>query len=187
MTAANNRPQSISYIGLEYGFRKESLSLKRLLQLLLILLLLFSSGLCEALVDGDVAITEDILVEYGYDYSECDEVALYLHAFEELPPNYLTKAEARSMGWDSRSGNLWTVAPGMSIGGDRFGNREGSLPEARGRNWYECDVNYFGGYRGAERLLFSSDGLIYYSGDHYQNFELLYEGWYWADGRYRYD
>ena len=48
-------------------------------------------------------------------------------------------------------------------------------------------MNYFGGYRGAERLLFSSDGLIYYSGDHYQNFELLYEGWYWADGRYRYD
>ena len=158
-----------------------------LLFLLSLALFLFPCGLCEALVDGDVAITDECLVEYGCDYSDSDEVALYLHVFEELPPNYLTKAEARSLGWDSRSGNLWSVAPGMSIGGDRFGNREGNLPEARGRNWYECDVNYFGGYRGAERLLFSNDGLIYYSGDHYQSFELLYEGWYWSDGWYYWD
>lgn len=158
-----------------------------LLFLLSLALFLFPCGLCEALVDGDVAITDECLVEYGCDYSDSDEVALYLHAFEELPPNYLTKAEARSLGWDSRSGNLWSVAPGMSIGGDRFGNREGNLPEARGRNWYECDVNYFGGYRGAERLLFSNDGLIYYSCDHYQSFELLYEGWYWSDGWYYWD
>lgn len=158
-----------------------------LLFFLSLALFLFPCGLCEALVDGDVAITDECLVEYGCDYSDSDEVALYLHASEELPPNYLTKAEARSLGWDSRSGNLWSVAPGMSIGGDRFGNREGNLPEARGRNWYECDVNYFGGYRGAERLLFSNDGLIYYSGDHYQSFELLYEGWYWSDGWYYWD
>ena len=158
-----------------------------LLFFLSLALFLFPCGLCEALVDGDVAITDECLVEYGCDYSDSDEVALYLHAFEELPPNSPTKAEARSLGWDSRSGNLWSVAPGMSIGGDRFGNREGNLPEARGRNWYECDVNYFGGYRGAERLLFSNDGLIYYSGDHYQSFELLYEGWYWSDGWYYWD
>ena len=118
-------------------------------------------------------------MEYGQWYSEPDEVALYLHAFAELPFNYLTKSEARSLGWDSASGNLWDVAPGMSIGGDRFGNREGLLPDARDRTWYECDVNYQGGYRGAERLLFSDDGLIYYSGDHYASCELLYDGWYW--------
>ena len=91
------------------------------------------------------------------------------------------------MGWDSASGNLWGVAPGMSIGGDRFGNREGLLPDARSRQWYECDVNYEGGYRGAERLLFSNDGLIYYSGDHYGSCELLYDGWYWSDGWYLWD
>ena len=75
----------------------------------------------------------------------------------------------------------------MSIGGDRFGNREGLLPDARSRQWYECDVNYEGGYRGAERLLFSNDGLIYYSGDHYGSCELLYDGWYWSDGWYLWD
>lgn len=153
--------------------------MKRLwLYLLTLILLLIPCGLAEPLVEGDVAITDELCVEYGYDYSDPDEVALYLHAFEELPPNYITKDEARSLGWDSRRGNLWDVAYGMSIGGDRFGNREGLLPDARNRLWYECDVNYWGGYRGAERLLFSSDGLIYYSNDHYQTYQLLYEGWY---------
>lgn len=154
--------------------------MKRLLSLLLILCLALGCAFAEVLVEGDVAITDALLVEYGQWYSEPDEVALYLHAFSELPFNYLTKSEARELGWDSASGNLWDVAPGMSIGGDRFGNREGLLPDARGRTWYECDVNYQGGYRGAERLLFSDDGLIYYSGDHYQSFELLYDDWYWA-------
>lgn len=62
----------------------------------------------------------------------------------------------------------------MSIGGDRFGNYEGALPEAEGRTWKECDVNYQGGYRGSERLLYSSDGLIFYTADHYQTFTQLY-------------
>ena len=153
--------------------------MKRLLSLLLILCLAIGGAFAEVLVEGDVAITDELLVEYGQWYSEPDEVALYLHAFAEMPFNYLTKSEARSLGWDSASGNLWDVAPGMSIGGDRFGNREGLLPDARSRQWYECDVNYQGGYRGAERLLFSDDGLIYYSGDHYASCELLYDGWYW--------
>ncbi len=153
--------------------------MKRLLSLLLILCLAIGGAFAEVLVEGDVAITDKLLVEYGQWYSEPDEVALYLHAFAELPFNYLTKSEARELGWDSASGNLWEVAPGMSIGGDRFGNREGLLPDARDRTWYECDVNYQGGYRGAERLLFSDDGLIYYSGDHYASCELLYDGWYW--------
>lgn len=152
---------------------------KRLLSLLLLLCLAIGGAFAEVLLEGDVAITDKLLVEYGQWYSEPDEVALYLHAFAELPFNYLTKSEARSLGWDSASGNLWDVAPGMSIGGDRFGNREGLLPDARDRTWYECDVNYQGGYRGAERLLFSDDGLIYYSGDHYASCELLYDGWYW--------
>ena len=157
---------------------------KRLLSLLLILCLAIGGAFAEVLVEGDVAITDKLLVEYGQWYSEPDEVALYLHTFEELPFNYLTKSEARELGWDSAAGNLWEVAPGMSIGGDRFGNREGLLPDARGRTWYECDVNYQGGYRGPERLLFSDDGLIYYSGDHYASCELLYDGWYWSDGMY---
>ena len=107
-------------------------------------------------------------------YSSPEEVALYLHLYGCLPGNYLTKQEAKALGWNSSEGNLWEVAEGMSIGGDRFGNREGLLPEKEDRIWYECDVNYAGGYRGAERLLYSSDGLIYYTDDHYQSYTCLY-------------
>lgn len=106
--------------------------------------------------------------------TEAGEVALYLHLYGHLPDNYLTKQEAEALGWDSSRGNLWEVAPGCCIGGNRFGNYEGALPDADGRKWYECDVNYEGGYRGAERLLYSSDGLIYYTADHYETFELWY-------------
>lgn len=115
-----------------------------------------------------------LTVEKGQPYSSKDEVALYLHEYGELPPNYLTKKEAQALGWDSSKGNLWEVAPQMSIGGDVFGNREGLLPKKNGRTWYECDVNYQGGFRGAERILYSSDGLIYYTDDHYESFTRLY-------------
>ena len=157
---------------------------KRILALLLVLALLLANfcALAEVLVDEYSAMTEDVYVEYDCDYSTPEEVALYLHVFEELPPNYITKDEARKLGWDSSAGNLWDVAPGCSIGGDRFGNREGLLPKG---SWYECDVNYAGGYRGAERLLFSEDGMICYSGDHYNSYEVLYESWYYEDGFYR--
>lgn len=160
--------------------------MKRILITLLALLLLFvNAGLAdvlpvtgEILVDGDYVLTDDFDLEYGMDYSTPEEVALYLYVFCELPPNYLTKSEARSLGWVSSEGNLWDVAYGMSIGGDVFGNREGLLPDEPGRTWYECDVNYEGGYRQGERLLFSDDGLICYSPDHYNSYTLLYEGWY---------
>lgn len=162
--------------------------LKRLLCLLMMLaLLLCSWAMGEALVDGDVAVTGELLVEYGYDYISDEEVALYLHAFEELPPNYITKNEARDLGWDGNGNHLWQLSYGYSIGGDKFGNREGLLPKAKGRQYYECDVNFDDGKRGAERLVFSNDGLIYYTADHYNSFELVYDGWYYEDGRYRWD
>lgn len=107
-------------------------------------------------------------------YTSPEDVALYLHTYGELPGNFLTKSEAEKKGWVADKGNLWEVTDHMSIGGDRFGNREGVLPDADGRKWYECDVNYQGGFRGAERLLYSSDGLIYYSGDHYKTASRLY-------------
>ena len=115
------------------------------------------------------AITED-----GH-YTAPQDVADYLHQFGHLPDNFITKNEARDLGWDSQEGNLDEVAPGMSIGGDSVGNREGRLPKEKGRKYYECDVNYEGGYRGGERIVYSSDGLIFYTGDHYESFEQLYE------------
>lgn len=155
--------------------------MKRLLSVLLfawLTICLVFSATGEALVDECFAMTDEIEVEWGMDYFTPGEVALYLYAFGELPPNYLTKEEARDMGWVSNKGNLWEIGEGLTIGGDVFGNREGLLPDAKGRTWYECDVNYFGGFRGSERLVFATDGLIYYTGDHYETFDMLYDGWY---------
>lgn len=106
----------------------------------------------------------------GESYSNLQNVVDYLHLYEELPPNYLTKKEAQALGWEASEGNLWEVAPDMSIGGDHFGNFEGLLPEKTDRRYKEADINYKGGYRGGERLVFSTDGLYYYTEDHYESF-----------------
>lgn len=117
--------------------------------------------------------TEKTLDRNG-SYTAKEDVALYLHLYGKLPSNFLTKSEAQALGWDSSKGNLDKVAPGKSIGGDTFGNREGLLPAKSGRRYYECDIGYKGGYRGSERIIYSNDGLIYYTADHYASFTLLY-------------
>ena len=107
------------------------------------------------------------------EYCSKGEVAEYVRKFGgALPKNYITKARARALGW--RGGPLEPFAPGKSIGGDRFGNYEGLLPSAKGRTWYEADANYRGGNRGAERVVYSNDGLIYYTRDHYKTFTQLH-------------
>ena len=106
-------------------------------------------------------------------YNSAEDVALYLACYGRLPDNYITKEEARELGWTG--GSVEQVAPGCAIGGDRFGNREGILPAAEGRSYYECDIDTIGrSSRGAKRLVFSDDGLIYYTEDHYESFSLLY-------------
>lgn len=107
-------------------------------------------------------------------YTTKKEVAEYIHEYGHLPSNFITKKEAKKLGWVSSEGNLDEVAPGMSIGGDYFGNYEGLLPEADGRDYYECDIDFDGTYRNAKRIIYSTDGLIYYTEDHYESFELLY-------------
>ena len=108
-------------------------------------------------------------------YTAKEDVALFLHTYGRLPDNFITKAEARSLGWDG--GSLEPYAPGKSIGGDRFGNYEGLLPEKAGRSYTECDVDTRGApSRDAKRIVFSNDGLIYYTEDHYESFILLYGG-----------
>ncbi len=107
-------------------------------------------------------------------YTSKNDVALYIHTYGKLPGNYITKQQAQALGWDNQSGNLNQVVPGMSIGGDRFGNYEGQLPKAKGRKYYECDIDYKKGRRNAKRIVFSNDGLIYYTEDHYNSFEKLY-------------
>ena len=116
----------------------------------------------------------EVLIDENGTYTDPYLVAEYIHKYNKLPSNYLTKNEARELGWESDKGNLWEVTDEMSIGGDKFGNREGLLPEKDGRIYYECDVNYKGGYRGAERIVYSNDGLIFYTNDHYESFTQLY-------------
>lgn len=106
-------------------------------------------------------------------YTSKDDVALYIHTYGHLPSNFVTKSEARKKGWEG--GSLEDYFPGCSIGGDVFGNREGILPTKKGRTYYECDIDTKGKKsRGAKRIVFSNDGLIYYTEDHYETFTLLY-------------
>ena len=113
------------------------------------------------------------LLDISGSYTSKEDVALYIHQYGKLPDNFITKAEARSYGWDG--GSVEPYAPGKCIGGDRFGNYEGLLPDAPGRTWTECDIDTLGGgSRGAKRIVFSNDGLIYYTHDHYETFDLLY-------------
>ena len=115
---------------------------------------------------------DPVLDEYG-SYTSKEDVALYIYTYGCLPQNFITKDQARQAGWNG--GSLEPYCPGMCIGGDSFGNREGLLPKAQGRSWTECDINTLGAdSRGAERIVFSNDGLIYYTGDHYESFTLLY-------------
>lgn len=128
--------------------------------------------------EADTNAEEQIEQESGLDeegeYTSRDDVALYLDLYHHLPSNFITKKEAKALGWESQKGNLGEVAPGKSIGGDYFGNYEGILPEAEGREYHECDIDSEGGYRGAKRIVYSNDGLIYYTEDHYETFTLLY-------------
>ena len=117
----------------------------------------------------------DPVIEIAEDgtYTTKEDVSLYLHVYGRLPDNFITKSEARKLGWTS--GGLDKYAPGMCIGGDRFGNYEGILPD--GYKYYECDIDTLHQKsRGAKRLVFTYEGTIYYTDDHYSTFELLYEG-----------
>ena len=118
--------------------------------------------------EGNAAVDED-----GW-YTSKEEVALYIHLYERLPENYVTKKEAEEAGWHGGNVERYT-GEGTAIGGSRFGNREGLLPEEQGRTYTECDIDTPGSNsRGAKRIVFSNDGLIYYTEDHYESFELLY-------------
>ena len=142
---------------------------RRIAALLCALLLTLAAlpGLAETIT---VYASQHPVTEDGW-YDTMEEVCVYLDDYGALPGNYITKNEAKKLGWVSSQGNLWKVAKGKSIGGDRFGNYEGLLPEAQGRSYTECDIGFDGGYRGGERVIFSNDGLLFYTQDHYASFD----------------
>ena len=103
-------------------------------------------------------------------YTTKEDVALYIHTYGKLPPNFITKKAAQKLGWEG--GSLEPYAPGKCIGGNYFGNYEGILPEG---NYKECDIDTLGKKsRGAKRIIYSDDGRIYYTEDHYKSFTQLY-------------
>ena len=105
---------------------------------------------------------------------EPQAIADYLFTYGKLPDNFITKKEAQELGWDSTRHYVSDVAPGKSIGGDRFGNYEGVLPKVKGRTYYEADCYYTKGKRTAERIVYSSDGHVWYTEDHYVTFTELF-------------
>ena len=165
--------------------------MKRILALLLVLVMAFGLLACDVMPEAvpeethsqTAAPVESIIDEPGESepeslldpdgwYYSAEDVALYLVTYGELPSNFITKNEARDLGWEG--GSVEKYLEGAAIGGDKFGNREGILPKADGRQYYECDIDTDGqNSRGARRLVYSNDGLIYYTEDHYESFILL--------------
>ena len=114
----------------------------------------------------DAPAGEEASLDEDGSYTSAADVALYLHAYGRLPANFITKAEAEQAGWPG--GSLEKYCPGKCIGGDRFGNREGLLPDG---DYIECDLNTLGAdERGAERLVFTEEGEYYHTEDHYASF-----------------
>ena len=149
------------------------MKMKRFLTFILAILLLATTAACGPQQTAEDASprtqADDRLPEYGEYYYDVENVVLYLTAYDELPPNYITKNQARKLGWEG--GSVERYQQGAAIGGDTFGNREGLLPEAPGRHYTECDIDTDGyGSRGARRLIFSDDGLFFYTSDHYESF-----------------
>lgn len=136
----------------------------------LMLLISVSCTSSEApVIEKDTSAAEEIQEEQSY--YNLEDVVLYLKTYNKLPPNYITKKQARELGWNSDEGNLWEVSEGAVIGGDVFRNREGLLEEKPNRVYYEADINYKGGYRGPERIVYSNDGVYFYTKDHYKTFQ----------------
>lgn len=126
-------------------------------------------------IDMTDELEDELIVEIDSDeiWDLTDEKIIipYLKKHQRLPDYYITKGEARKLGWVASDGNLCEVLPGKAIGGDRFGNREGKLPKKTGRQYFEADLNYNCGRRNADRVVYSNDGLIYLTKDHYKTFQ----------------
>ena len=132
-----------------------------------------SDAEADAVSPGESDKSSPAALDEGGEYTSAEDVALYLHLYAHLPRNFITKKDARALGWNG--GGLDDYADGKCIGGDRFGNYEGLLPDAPGREYHECDIDTLhAASRGAKRIIYSNDGLIYYTEDHYESFILLY-------------
>ena len=116
--------------------------------------------------------TQEKTIDENGSYTTKEDVALYISTYGRLPSNFITKKQAQDLGWSG--GSLEKYAPGKCIGGDYFGNYEELLPVKEGRSYTECDIDTLGAKsRGEKRIVFSNDGLIFYTDDHYESFTQL--------------
>lgn len=159
-----------------------------LLLSILFLIGAFSLTACEETIADILDVAVDVLEEESFSptadmpspidedghYTTKEDVALYLWTYHRLPSNFITKSQARKLGWNS--GSVEKYLPGYAIGGDRFGNYEGRLP--KGKTYIECDIDTVGkSSRGACRIVYATDfSVIYYTADHYESFEIVYGG-----------
>lgn len=120
--------------------------------------------------EDDAQTVTSAAIDQNGTYTTADDVALYIHTYGKLPSNFITKNEAKALGWPG--GSLEEYAPGKCIGGDYFGNYEGLLPDD---DYHECDIDTLGkNSRGSKRIIYSDNGSIYYTEDHYESFTQLY-------------
>ena len=121
-----------------------------------------------------VGVPSSVHVEEDGEYTSMEEVSLYIHLYGHVPPNFVSKTKARRAGWIADQGNLQDVLPGMSIGGGGWHNDERVMPGSPDDQWFECDIDYEGGYRNAQRLVYSDNGMIFYTEDHYESFARIF-------------
>ncbi len=93
----------------------------------------------------------------------------YLIRYGKLPDYYIDINNLRELGWkDGKSPSKY--APGKMLTRGRYFNDNKHLPDAPGRLWFECDINYYEGRRNQHRILYSNDGLMFVTYDHYETF-----------------
>src|SRR5574344_793236 len=150
------------------------INLKKIKPIILIFLIIIIISGCiiytQTTNTSNNQISSNSSIQINGQYDQENDVAAYIEKFNKLPDNYISKSEARSLGW--HGGYLEPYDPGKSIGGDHFTNRERVLPQ--GKEYIECDIDTNGSKtRGAKRLIYSTDGDIYYTSNHYKTFTKL--------------
>jgi len=149
---------------------------KQILSVLAVIIVLLFGGIFglnifdnNTAADVSTNTSQNISVQEDGEYITVEEVSAYIKEFHKLPKNYITKKEAQNLGW--QGGPLKKYAPGKSIGGDVFTNRQGILPHIESK-YIECDIDANGTSRGAKRIVYSTeDYKVYYTDDHYATFK----------------
>lgn len=149
--------------------------LKRIMHLVFCLLMALTilTGCTTPIKTTKPTHQETVSIDVNGSYTTKHDVALYLHTYHKLPRNFITKNEARELGW--HSGGLDRFKESACIGGDYYGNYEKRLPTDQ--TYHECDIDTMHqDSRGTKRLVYSNHFDIYYTEDHYNSFIKLYSG-----------